>query len=305
MSKISVVINTLNEEKKLPRALASLSGFASEIIVVDMHSSDKTVEIAKKYKAKIFYHKKVGYVEPARNLGIEKCKYDWVFILDADERLTKDLKDYLKKEIKKISDSSPSYYRIPRKNIIFGKWIKHTGWWPDYNIRFFKKGSVSWNQVIHSVPMTTGIGADLDINPRLAIIHNNYSSLEEYLLRMNRYTTIAARNLNKDGIVFSWKSLITKPTQEFLSRYFACEGYRDGIHGLTLSFLQAFSEFVIYAKLWQKGGFERKKISISSFTKEFEKSAKQLKWWQIEKTLSSVGFLKKIWLKTKRRLKYQ
>lgn len=300
MAKISVLINTLNEAKKLPKALSSLVGFASEIVVIDMNSTDKTVEIAEKAGAVVYPHKRISHVEPARNFGIEKCKHDWVFILDADEWIPKTLKLYLKKEIKK---TRVSYFRIPRKNIIFGKWMKHTGWWPDYNIRFFKKGTVSWNEVIHSIPVTTGEGFDLPAERDLAITHNHYSSLEEYITRMNRYTTIQAKHLKKEGIKFSWKLIISKPTSEFLTRFFAQEGYKDGLHGLSLSLLQAFSELVIYLKIWQKNKFMKRKISIDQMEIEFKKSSKQFAWWLLESKIKKSEFLKRIWLKLKRKIK--
>lgn len=303
MAKISVVVNTYNEEKKLSRALSSLKGFAGEIVVVDMMSVDKTREIAKSFKARVFKHRKISYVEPARNFAIEKAKYDWVFILDADEEIPDTLKTYLKKEIK---DPQANFYRIPRRNIIFGKWMKHSGWWPDYNIRFFKKGTVSWNEIIHSVPVTSGKGIDLPGSEELAIKHRHYSSLEEYITRMNRYTTIQARQLNKKGIKFSWKDLITKPTAEFLRRYFAEEGFKDGIHGLNLSLLQSFSEVVLYSKLWQKQDFKKKKIDISDVEETIFKSYKDFSWWIITSKISnSTKLINKLWLKVKRKLKYQ
>ncbi|MDI6785131.1 MAG: glycosyltransferase family 2 protein [bacterium] len=307
MAKISAVVNTYNEEKKLSRALSSLKGFASEIVVVDMMSTDKTREIAKKYNARVFKHRKISYVEPARNFAIEKAKYDWVFILDADEEIPDALKIYLKKEIKSANRwTAPNFYRIPRRNIIFGKWMKHAGWWPDYNIRFFKRGTVSWNEIIHSVPATSGKGIDIPSNGELGIKHRHYSSLEEYMTRMNRYTTIQARQLNKKGVDFSWKDLITKPTAEFLRRYFAEEGFKDGLHGLNLSLLQAFSEVVLYSKLWQKQDFKKRKIDVRDVEETIIKSYKDFSWWIITSKISiSTKLINKLWLKIKRKLKYQ
>lgn len=304
MAKISVVINTLNEEKRLSKAISSASDFASEVIVVDMMSTDKTVDLAKKYGARVYKHKRVGYVEPARNYGIEKCKFDWVFILDADEWIPKTLKLYLKKQIKTFkSGESANYFRIPRKNIIFGKWMKHTGWWPDYNIRFFKKGTVSWGEEIHSIPLTTGTGADLPAEGELALVHNHYSSIEEYIVRMNRYSTVQAKVLRKNGVVFSWKQLITKPVSQFLTRYFAQDGYGDGLHGLALSLLQSFSELVIYLKLWQKTKFEKKKISLKSIELGFKNTYKLFSWWFFESKIKKSSGISKLWLRIKR--KYQ
>lgn len=301
MPKISAVINTNNEEKRLPRALASLKGFANEIVVVDMMSTDSSREIAKKFGARVFKHKKLSFVEPARNFAIEKAKYDWILILDPDEEIPESLKLFLKKEIK---ESKADYYRIPRKNIIFGKWMKHTGWWPDLNIRFFKKGSVTWNQVIHSVPMTTGTGIDLPIKEEFALKHNAYSSVEEYVTRMNRYTGIQARELNRKNVQFSWAMLVTKPLSEFLRRYFAEEGFKDGTHGLALSLLQSLSELVVYVKLWQKQDFKKKKIEIYDLQNLFSKAGKELIWWLDESKIRvSKNIFKTIWLKIERKIK--
>ena len=302
MSKISVVINTLNEEKNLPLAIASVKGFADEIVVVDMESSDRTVEVAKRLGAKVFSHKKVGYVEPARNYAVSKAKGNYVFILDADEEVSPGLVKKIKKIVHppghprggRVDSSGGSavadYYRIPRKNIIFGKWIKHSRWWPDYNIRFFKKGFVSWDEVIHSIPMTKGKGTDLPEKEEYAIIHNNYSSIEGYLERMSRYSQVESGEMMKGGYVFSWKDLINKPSNEFLSRFFAGEGYKDGIHGLALALLQAFSQLVLYLKVWQKQGFDQKELPKKEIKSELVKALKDIKWW-VKKKLTLFGFL--------------
>lgn len=304
MTKISAVINSYNDEKRIDRCLSSLKGFANEIIVVDMMSTDNTREIAKKYGARVFKHKKLNFVEPARNYAISKATKDWIILLDPDEELTDELKIFLKKELKNNDETKINYYRLPRKNIIFNKWIRHTGWWPDLNIRFFKKGSVSWNQVIHSVPMTVGNGFDLPSKEEYAIRHKAYSSVEEYLLRMNRYTTIQAVELNRKKIDFTWTFLISKPLSEFLKRYFAEEGFKDGTHGLSLSLLQAFSELVVYIKLWQKQKFRKKKIELQDLEQEFEKLANDTAWWLGEsKIRTSKNYFKKIWLKIVRKLK--
>lgn len=300
MPKISAVINTYNEEKRLSRILSSLKGFVSEIIVVDMMSTDSTREIAKSFGARVFKHKKLPFVEPARNFAISKAKNDWIILLDPDEELPESLKLFLKKEIK---EPQAQFYRIPRKNIIFGKWIKHTGWWPDYNIRFFKNGHVSWNQIIHSVPMTKGKGFDLLPREEFSIKHKAYTSLEEYLIRMNRYTTVQARELNKKGIEFDWTMLITKPVSEFLRRYFAESGYKDGVHGLALSLLQSLSEVALYSKLWQKQDFKKRKISLIETENEFNKSVREISWWFVESKISeSKNIFSKLWLKIKRNI---
>ena len=279
MGRVSVVINTLNEEKNLPRLLASIKGFADEVVVVDMESEDKTAEIAEKWGASVYSHRKTGYVEPARNFAISKARYEWILILDADEELPKTLAKKLQQIAK---NPTADYYRIPRKNIIFETWIKHSKWWPDYNIRFFKKGKVSWSEVIHSVPMTQGKGADLLAKEDYAIVHYNYASLEDYLYRMNRYTSIQSQILISSGYKFIWKDLISKPSAEFLGRYLVSEGYKDGVHGIALALLQAFSELVLYLKVWQAEKFLPQSVTFSEAKRELEHQKKELEWWMLE-----------------------
>lgn len=287
VAKISVVINTLNEEKNLPKTIASVRTLADEIIVVDMRSYDETVKVAKSLGAKVYEHEKTGYVEPARNFAISKTTGEWILILDADEEIPKGLALKLKKIVRR---PKADYFRIPRKNIIFGKWIRHSRWWPDYNIRFFKKGHVVWNEVIHAIPMTQGVGADLSAKEQLAIIHHNYNSIEQYLERMNRYSSIQAKILIEGKHKFIWKDLITKPASEFLSRYFAGEGYKDGLHGLALSLLQAFSELTTYLKVWQAEKFMEQAISVGEIDSEFGFLMKEAKWWISDTKIKTKGF---------------
>lgn len=293
MSKISAVINTRNEEKNLPRALASIKGLAQEIIVVDMESTDKTREIAKKAGAKVYLHKPTGYVEPARNFAISRATGDWILILDADEEVPKKLEQVLKQIA--MDNGSADFYRLPRKNIIFGKWIKYSRWWPDHNIRFFKKGKVIWSEIIHSVPETHGKGLDLEAVEDNAIIHNHYESIEQFVERLNNYTTQHAKLLKKNGYKFSWKDIITKPAAEFISRYFAGEGYKDGLHGLALAKLQAFSELVLYLKVWQIEKFEEEDLEVGEVISEMKDKESQIHYWQADTLIKEGGgFIQRI-----------
>lgn len=299
MAKISVVINTLNEEHNLPRLLASLRGFADEVVVVDMESDDKTTEIAEKWGARVYSHKKTGYVEPARNFAISKANGEWILILDSDEELSR----FLAKKLLQIAKNpSADYYRLPRKNIIFGTWMKYSRWWPDYNIRFFKKGKVSWSEVIHSVPMTQGRGIDLPPKEGYAVIHYNYASVDEYLSRMNRYTSIQSELLIDIGYKFIWKDLIGKPASEFIGRYLAGEGYKDGVHGLALAFLQAFSELILYLKVWQLEKFLPQSVTFPEAKRELEKTKKEFDWWMYETQIKNQGPLASLSTKVMRKI---
>lgn len=289
MANLSVVINTINEEKNLPEAIKSVKNLASEIVVVDMMSDDDTQKIAKKLGAKVYEHKRMGYVEPARNFAISKASCDWILILDADERITPELSKTIKKI---IGNPDANYYRIPRKNIVFGKWLQYSRWWPDYNIRLFQKGYVEWNEIIHSVPTTAGKGLDLEATENNAIEHNNYESIDQFIQRMNRYTTYQAKVLLKSDYKFVWQDLIQKPTAEFLSRYFYGEGYKDGLHGLALAGLQAFSEFVLYLKVWQMNKFKMQNLQLESVISEMKKAESEMHYWQADSLIKEKGGIK-------------
>jgi (heptosyl)LPS beta-1,4-glucosyltransferase len=253
-----------------------------------MGSTDKTQEVAKKLGTKVFTHKRLDYVEPARNFGVSKATGEWILVLDPDEEISKSLSVSIRKI---VENPKADYYRIPRKNIIFGHWMQYSRWWPDYNIRLFKKGMVSWNEIIHAVPMTQGVGSDIEEKEDLAIVHRNYNNVDEYLEKMIRYSKIQSEELIKNKYEFNWTDLISKPVNEFLSRYFAGKGYKDGLHGLALSTLQAFSEFIVYLRIWGKSGYPEKETEKKEIMKVFNKNIHDLNWW-IRKEFSWLSFLK-------------
>lgn len=283
--KISAVITAIaGEEKYLDSCLASIKDLVDEIVIVDMSDSKTISEVANKFKAKVYKHDFVNYVEPVRNFGISKASGEWILILDPDEEAGSSLKSKLRQI---IEDQNSDYVRIPRNNIVFGKALRHSRWWPDYNIRFFKKGKVSWENVIHSIPITEGIGIDLEARGEFAILHHHYDSIEQFVERMNRYTSIQADLKSKDDI--GWKDFISKPSAEFLSRYFAGEGYRDGIHGLALSLLQAFSELIVYLKVWQMKGFKEENLPANLVVRTIQENHKEFNYWENDTLLKLNG----------------
>ncbi len=277
MGRISAVITTIaGEEKYLGSCLASIKNLCDEIVVTDMSGGSEISKIAKKYDAKVFKHDFVNYVEPVRNFGIEKAGGDWILILDPDEEISQTLANQLKQI---CGDEKADFVRVPRKNIIFGKWIKHSRWWPDHNVRFFKKDMVSWTQTIHGVPITQGDGLDLEPKEELAIVHHHYDSIEQYIERMNRYTSIQAKSMFERH-VFKWQDIIAKPVAEFVGRYFAGEGYKDGLHGLGLASMQAFSELFVYLKVWQMQGFKDQQVGLKDVVDEIGNAQKEINYWK-------------------------
>lgn len=295
-NKISVVINTFNEEKNIARAIESAK-WADEVVVCDMYSSDSTAEIAKKMGAKVVLHKPKKYVELVRNFNISQSSNDWILILDPDEEISESLAKKLQ-EI--INTDEVSFVEIPRKNIIFGKWMKNSMWWPDYNIRLFKKGRVEWGEEIHRPPKTTGKGIKLNAEENLAIIHHHYESISQFINRMDRYTDAQSEELLKNGYRFNWVDLVRKPVGEFLSRYFANKGFEDGLHGLALSFLQSFSFLIMYLKVWEAEKFKEHDLSFKDVVSESKKAGKEINYWLKFSSLS-----KNLVKKTLQKIKYK
>lgn len=286
-AKISVIINTFNEEKNIERAIRSVE-WADEIIVCDMHSDDKTVEVASKMGAKVIFYKKVGFVEPARNFAISKATNEWILVFDPDEEIL----ETLAKRLQEIASSMKqiSYVRIPRKNIIFGKWTRASMWWPDYNVRFFRRGKVTWTDRIHRPPKVFGEGLDLSAEEKWAIIHNHYDSITQFLERMTRYTKVQTEELIKDGYRFDWKDLIKKPLGEFLGRFFANKGFEDGLHGLALSLLQSFSFVIVYLRVWEMEKFKPQAVELPELKQISNESGTEIEYWFKHANLSKNTF---------------
>lgn len=302
MNKISVVISTYNSEKDIKACLDSVK-WADEIVVVDDGSTDQTVSIAKRYTTHLFHHKSVGYVEPARNFAISKATGEWILIVDADEVIPQTLA----KRLRSLVEEQPVFTHVylPRKNSIFGKWMRHTGWWPDHLIRFFKKGSVMWKNEIHSIPDVKGEGIHLE-GEENAIVHRQYQTVNQFLHKnLEQYALQEAKELQAKGYTFSYTDAIRFPSREFLSRYFAREGYKDGFHGLVVSLLMAIYHFVVFLHLWEAKQFEQaeKKDIEQAFRHELRSTQKEFFYWFTKARIDSTkNPLTKFALKVKRKL---
>ena len=273
---ISAVINVRNEAENLKKCLASIKSFADEIIVVDMHSTDGSDKIATDFGATVYPYRWSKVVEPARNFALSKTNGRWIILLDPDEYLNKTLKA----ELKSITQRNDiDWVKIPRKNIIFGKWLRHSRCWPDYLIRFFKKNHVIWNKKIHSQPITKGNGLTILDTEKLAIRHHNYDTVTQFVNRAIRYSNVQADELKSSGYKLKTSDFILKPIQEFNSRFFAAEGYKDGIHGLVFSLLQTFAIALIYIRLWEKQGASDKVLSKESFVSASQETIFEYSHW--------------------------
>lgn len=247
---ISVIIHTYNSEKYLEECLESVKQ-ADEIIICDMYSNDKTIEIAEKYGCKIIYHENIGFADPARNWAISHATCDYVLVVDSDELIPDELWTYLREWIKSNKPENEVGMEIPRKNIMLGKVL--WSWYPNRIQRFWKRGHVDWPPNVHETPTTlNGYNHRIPVNRKeLAIIHYNYDSIESFISRTNRYTSLEVPKMVERGRVFSIRYLIFRPIGEFLKKYFLKKGYNDGLHGFVFAVMAAIYEFIAISKLWE------------------------------------------------------
>src|SRR5439155_26587695 len=148
MARVTAVVNTLNEEAQLPACLESLR-WATEIVVVDMHSDDRTREIAAAFGCRVFQHERTGYVEPARNFALQQASHPWALVVDADERVSAALASWIANE---LDTTDAAAFRIPRRNFYGQRWITCCGWFPDEQLRLFRRELVSYSDRIHRAP---------------------------------------------------------------------------------------------------------------------------------------------------------
>ena len=274
MKTLSVVISALNEEKKIGRTLSSVR-FADEIIVVDNGSTDETSKIARSFGAKVFKRKNNKMLNVNKNYGFLKAHSDWILCLDADEEIPLDLKNEI--QLVLSAEEDVSGFWITRKNIIFGKWIQHGLWWPDKQLRLFKRTSGSYPcQHVHEYIRIEGNTSDL----KSAYIHYNYESISQFIRKMDTlYSENEVENLLRASYQFSWFDAIRFPVSDFIKIYFAQEGYKDGLHGLVLSLLQGMYSLVVFTKLWEKKGFYEVDIPVDQIDRELKRDAKEIQFW--------------------------
>jgi len=264
MPRISALVHTLNEENSIRACLETLK-WVDEIVVVDMYSDDKTVEICHEYTDKIYFHERTGFVEPARKFGLEKTTGDWILVVDADERIPYPLSRILSQT---AAENELDVVEIATKNFIFGKWIRNTGFFPDYHPRFFRRGSITTSNDVHTRFETTGRKTYLDPD-MYHIVHFGYTDTTEFIEKMNRYTSFEVRKFIRQDKAFSVSRMLKSGFYEFRRRYVSKRGYRDGVHGLVISMFRAFYNSLIYIKYWEH--LNSHQISVEQKYKKVER----------------------------------
>lgn len=241
MKTIAAVINTFNEEANLPFALRSVAPWVDEIVVVDMYSRDRTVEIARESGAKVFLHAGPGFEYPPRAFAVEQTDADWILILDADELVPL----ALSRELRRFAKSDEAdVLLLPRTNYLLGTRMAHTGWGErqDLQTRFFRKGCVIGSSLAHH-DLVAREGARikaLDFRGDNALVHFNYFDLTHFIEKLNRYTSIEALQAEEKGKRWNAVTMLLAGAKEFVGRYVKNRGFLDGWRGLNLSLCMAF-----------------------------------------------------------------
>ncbi len=239
--KISAAIITFNEERNVARVIESLR-CCDEILVLDSGSNDRTVEIATKLGARVIEASWHGYAAQ-KNIAAELAAHDWVLALDADESLS----EALEAEIWQIKKSGPTFdgYTVPRLAQYLGRWILHSGWYPDRKVRLFDRRKAKWvGEFIHESVTVEGTVGHLKSN----LLHFTCNSLSEHVRSMDRYTTLAAQEMVSREKNLGFSRLLFDPPWTFLRTYVLKLGFLDGAEGLAIAYMAAFYNFVKYSK---------------------------------------------------------
>lgn len=284
-NKLSVVLATFNEEENIGRCLDSVKGFADEIIIVDGNSSDKTVDIAKKYKAKIISTTNKSNFHINKQMGLKAAEYEWILQLDADEVVSSSLAKEIIKVInmsdKQIENRQVENYKhklfsrhqslieardgifskdsgsisaffIPRSNYFLGRHLQYAGTYPDGVIRLVRKDSAKFP--------CKSVHEQIQISGRVGWLHNDLihfdsPTMSKYIARANRYTSFTAKQLKNQNIPLNFKNhvyyLFIKPTSIFFSLYFRHKGFLDKFPGFVFSLFSGFHYTLAYMKYWE------------------------------------------------------
>lgn len=263
---ISVLILTKNEEQMIKTCLESVK-WADEIILVDNNSKDKTVEIAQKFTEKIFQKDFEGYDEE-RNFLLRQAQNEWILYVDADERVSAQLKEEIRGAISNQS-LEVSAFAIPRKNILLGKWQKHGGWWPDYQTRLFKRKALKgWRGELHETPVFEGTLGHLK-NPLIHLTHRDIISMMKKTIQ---WAPVEAKlRFEANHPKMSWWRFVRIVRFEAILRFLK-GGWRDGIEGIIEIYYQVFSLFITYVKLWEMQRKEKLEDTYKKIDEELLKN---------------------------------
>ncbi|MDP2653463.1 MAG: glycosyltransferase family 2 protein [Candidatus Omnitrophota bacterium] len=241
---ISVVVITKNEEDNIEDCLASVAGWADELIVVDDESADRTVELARKFTDRIF-HRKMENEGRHRNWAYAQAKNDWVLSLDADERVTPELQREINEA---IPTAGCAAFAIPLRNYIGTYWVRYAGWYPASKIRLFQKNLFRYEEAeVHPCAIVDGKTGSLTKD----IIHKGYPDFEHFLASLNRQSTWEAKKWIRTGLNMTRGRIMRRSVDRFFRSYIGKRGMKDGLVGFMVALFAGLYQVVSYAKYWE------------------------------------------------------
>ena len=243
-STITAAIISLNEEANIRECLTCLS-WADELLVIDAYSNDATVALAREAGARVILHGFDSYASQ-RNYAIEHAQSDWVLFVDADERVEPALAQEIRQNISSAPDQPVGYW-VSRRNFILGRWVRHGGWWPDYQMRLFLRGQARYSERVdpHEVVDVTGPTGYLSNT----LLHFNYTSLGQLVAKQRLYAQREAGTLARQGVRALPHRYVTQPVREFYRRYVQLAGYKDGPLGMLLALVMGWYRYMVYVNL--------------------------------------------------------
>lgn len=241
--RLSAVIITYNEQDRLAAALASLAGVADEVLVVDSHSEDRTVEIARAAGARVILNRFQDYGQQ-KNFALAQAGHEWVLNLDADERLSPELRQAVAALKQAGARPGTSAFAVQRRTFYLGRWIRHSGWYPDRKVRLFRKGAASWQGRVHERLIVEGAVAALPG----AILHYTYRDIGDHLRRLDRYTSLQAGEIAAGRRRALLARALLLPPITFFRHYFFKLGLLDGFPGLVIALLSSWATALKYLK---------------------------------------------------------
>ena len=249
--KISASIIVYNEEENIAE-LCETVAWADEIVIVDSDSKDRTVEIAKRYTDKVFNREFRGYKDK-HEYADSMTSGDWIFWIDADERVTPELKKSIDALRSKNENELPAGFRIARKTWYAGRWIKNGGWYPDYQMRLYRKANSHWGGIApHQTARVDGKVEMLEGE----LLHFTKRDLSEHHRVTDSYATLAAEHLANKGAVAGAGKIFFSSLGAFLRTYILKQGFRDGVPGLIIAMFTAHGVFLKYAKVWERNNIK-------------------------------------------------
>lgn len=240
---ITAIVLTKNEEDNIKRCIESLR-WCNETIIVDDYSADKTAELARTMRARIYQHGLNNNFAAQRNFGLSKARYDWVLFIDADERVGNELKEEIKKELKKSSHINGYFFK--RKDFFLGRWLKYGETNQVKLLRLGRKDKGNWQRAVHEQWIINGPTKTL----QAPLEHFPHQTVSEFIDSINKFTTIEAKQRFHKKLRLTLSELIFKPLAKFMVNYFFRLGFLDGVPGLIMAVLMSYHSFLVRIKLW-------------------------------------------------------